>query len=207
MTKKETITLLKVLKVSYPKFSIADNDEELQLQINTWYAIFKDESYPVIQQATLNLIKTFKYPPSIADVKEAIFKLQNPDIMTEQEALNTIIDSLDYYRPKRAFENLPPILQKIVGSADRLKEWSQMDVQTVTSVIGSNLQRSYRVMLQREIENQKTGKWQPTVDRQIEAEKEPKQIENQKTQKEKEEEQKSILEIIAKAKKLAKGEQ
>ena len=55
---------------------------------------------------------------------------------------------------KEEFEKLPPILQRLVGSPSKLKEWALMDADTVNSVVASNLMRSYKVIAEKEKEFQ-----------------------------------------------------
>ena len=47
------------------------------------------------------------------------------------------------YNSREEFNRLPDTLRRLVGSPEQLKAWSQMDADTVQSVIGSNFQRSY----------------------------------------------------------------
>jgi len=68
------------------------------------------------------------------------------------EAWDMVRRAISYYHANEAFRNLPPILQKIVGSPNQLREWALMDVETVNSVIQSNFMRSYRAMAARERE-------------------------------------------------------
>lgn len=159
MKKTEIVKLLTILKVTYPKFFISNDDEETGIQIDTWYAVLKDDDFGIVQQATFNLIKTLKFPPTIADIKEAIRKIQYPNTMTEQEAVNFIMKALEdgYYNSRKAFDCLPEILRKVVGSPSQLAQWSVMEIDTVQSVVASNISRSYRVLLERELERQKTN--------------------------------------------------
>ena len=42
------------------------------------------------------------------------------------------------------FNKLPYILQRLVGSANKLREWARMNSETLETVVGSNFMRSYR---------------------------------------------------------------
>ena len=176
MNKQETVKLLSMLKVAYPKFFVSTTDEEMQMQISLWFNCLKDYSFDMIQQSVYNLIKTLKFPPTIADITESVRKLMYPDELTEQEAVNLIIKSLDnaYYKPNAAFNSLPKILRRVVGDPQQLKQWAIMDNNAVQSVVSSNLQRSYRALLQNKKEKQLTGKY---IEDQIAPPKEVKQIE------------------------------
>ena len=60
--------------------------------------------------------------------------------------------AISYYNATETFSRLPPILQKIVGSPNTLREWAQMEAETVDSVIQSNFMRSYKVRAAQEKE-------------------------------------------------------
>ena len=42
------------------------------------------------------------------------------------------------------FDNLPPLIQKIVVSPNQLSEWGRCDIEEVNTVIQSNFMRSYK---------------------------------------------------------------
>ena len=42
MNKQETVKLLSMLKVAYPKFFVSTTDEEMQMQISLWFNCLKD---------------------------------------------------------------------------------------------------------------------------------------------------------------------
>ena len=73
-------------------------------------------------------------------------KLTAPNEMTEQEAWSLVLKALSNgtYGSQKEFDKLPPVLQRLVGSPNQLKEWALMDSDTVNSVVASNFQRSYR---------------------------------------------------------------
>ena len=56
------------------------------------------------------------------------------------------------YHASERFEELPEVVKKAVGGPQNLREWSQMDSDTVGSVIQSNFLRTYRVVRNRERE-------------------------------------------------------
>ena len=155
MTKKETLQLLTILKTVYPKFFISTDVEELKVQAETWYLILGNENFETVKQATLNLIKTLKFPPTIADVLESLRKIQFPNELSEQEAVNLIMKAIsNSYNVHTAFKELPKILQRIVGSPKQLYSWGMMELDTVQSVIASNVGRSYRSMMKHHQEQQ-----------------------------------------------------
>jgi len=152
MTREETKAILAVLKAGYPNFYKDMTKEDAKNTVDLWATMFADEKPQIVIEAVKSLICTLKYPPTIADVKEKIALITQPPAMTEMEAWDMVRRAISYYHANEAFTNLPPMLQKIVGSPNRLREWAMMDSETVNSVIQSNFMRSYRIMTARERE-------------------------------------------------------
>ena len=152
MTRQEALAVMAMLKTAYPNFYKDLSKEDISAAVNLWATMFSEESIQVVTEAIKALICTLKYPPTIADVKEKIHLLTQPQGMCELEAWDTVRRAISYYNAQENYNSLPPILQKIVGSPNQLREWALMDVDTVNSVIQSNFMRSYRVMAERERE-------------------------------------------------------
>ena len=143
MTRQEALAVMAMLKTAYPTFYKNFSKEDISAAVNLWATMFSEE-FQVVTEAIKALMCTLKYPPTIADVKEKIAMITQPLMMTEMEAWSRVRGAISYYHANEAFANLPPMLQKIVGSPNQLREWALMDVETVNSVIQSNFMRSYK---------------------------------------------------------------
>ena len=152
MTREETKAILAVLKAGYPNFYKDMTKEDAKNTVDLWATMFADDSARLVTEAVKSLICTLKYPPTIADVKEKIHLLTQPQGMSELEAWNTVRRAISYYDAQENYNSLPPMLQRLVGSPNQLREWAVMDRETVNSVIQSNFMRSYRIMAARERE-------------------------------------------------------
>jgi hypothetical protein len=152
MTRQEALAVMAMLKTAYPTFYKNFNKEDINAAVNLWATMFSEEPIQVVNEAIKALMCTLKYPPTIADVKEKIRKITQPDEMTEMEAWQMVRRAISYYHANEAFANLPSILRKIVGSPNQLREWALMDVETVNSVIQSNFMRSYKAKVAQEKE-------------------------------------------------------
>lgn len=144
MTRQEAIKIMTILKTAYPNFYKDYSKEELNAAIDLWATMFVDEHPKIVTEAVKALICTHKYPPTIADIKEKIATITRPQEMTEMEAWQKVKAAISYYNAAENFERLPPILQKVVGSPNTLREWAVMDGEVVNSVIQSNFMRSYK---------------------------------------------------------------
>jgi len=152
MTRQEALAVMAMLKTAYPTFYKNFNKEDISAAVNLWATMFSEESIQVVTEAIKALICTLKYPPTIADVKEKVAMITQPQEMTEMEAWERVKRAISYYHATEAFASLPPILQKIVGSPNTLREWAVMDIATVNSVIQSNFMRSYKARVAKERE-------------------------------------------------------
>lgn len=155
MNREETAAIMSILQAAYPHFYKGKTAEEMATALDLWAMMFVDDSAKLVTEAVKALLTTLKYPPTIADVKEKILMLTRPPDMTEQEAWNLVykaIQSANYYAQEN-FDNLPPILQKLVGSPNQLKEWAQMEPKPL-EVACSNFMRSYTARVKQEKEYQ-----------------------------------------------------
>ena len=148
MTRDDTLDLLSILKAAYPNFYRDMTRKDADQVVSLWSEMFKDEPVEVVALAVKAHIATDKkgFPPHIGAIKDAIVKIQQPNEMTELEAWGLVQKALrnGYYGAQEEFDKLPPVVQRLVGSPNQLREWAQMDSETVSSVVASNFQRSYK---------------------------------------------------------------
>lgn len=156
MTRDDTLDLLSVLKAAYPNFYRDMTRNDANHVIDLWSEMFKDDPAELVALAVKAHIATDKkgFPPHIGAIKDAIVKIKQPDEMTELEAWGLVQKALrnGYYGAQEEFDKLPPVVQRLVGSPNQLREWSLMDTETVSSVVASNFQRSYKVRAAKERE-------------------------------------------------------
>lgn len=154
MTRDDTLDLLSILKAAYPNFYRDMTRKDADHVISLWTEMFKDEPAEVVALAVKRHIATDTkgFPPHIGAIKDAIVKIMQPDEMTEMEAWALINKATknSAWHSAEEFEKLPPVLQRLVGSPNQLKDWSQMDEATVQSVVASNFQRSYKARAKHE---------------------------------------------------------
>lgn len=148
MTREETLGIMSVLKAAYPAYYRDMQRSEAEQVVGLWAAMFADEPVEIVAMAVKAHIVNDKkgFPPHIGAIKDAIYKLQQPEEMTELEAWGYVRKAISngIWGSKKEFDALPPILQRLVGSPNQLREWAMMDEDTVASVVASNFQRSYR---------------------------------------------------------------
>ena len=111
MTKKEFALGLKILQSSYSR----DFNEE---DVKIWYMQFKDEDGQAFHKAVKNIIRTFRFMPSIADILYEIKKIEIPDLTLnyEQEFENVrkAIRQYGLYRTAQLMASLKPKTRETV---------------------------------------------------------------------------------------------
>lgn len=136
-------------------------DADREALVKDWYRIFKDYDYRVVQIALdylinnvkIENIQLFNQADLKSEIKSKIVKLTTQEQLSEIEAINMIkkaVSRSGWYSVEE-FEKLPPILQKLVDTPSRLKQWSQMGSEFDTVVL-SQLRKGYDIMLKREQE-------------------------------------------------------
>ena len=148
MTKEEIGKVLAVINAYYPYFFRDMNADGKRGIIALWERQFAEYEYAVVVSAldAYIAVDDQNKAPNVGMLKSLIRKMTQPEEMTEQEAWEKVANALrnSGYNSVSEFEKLPEPIKRVVGSPNQLKEWSQMDVETLQSVVASNFQRSYR---------------------------------------------------------------
>ena len=156
MTLEEAAKIVGILEFNYPDTRRHQSDEAYITYIRNWHSFFEHDRFELVEAAVRAYIATSteRFMPNVGQIKEQIRKLTAPEQMSEAEAWTRIKKALSngLYGAEEEYAKLPPVLQRLVGSPSRLREWAQMDADTVESVIGSNIQRSYRAISAQEAE-------------------------------------------------------
>ena len=108
MDKPETMKLMALIVAAFPNCKLNPEDEN---QRAVWHDMLQDLPLSTAAIATKAMIATLKYPPSIADIREAVAKAQaeSRGDLTAGEALAKLRRALSrygYYDPTGARECL-----------------------------------------------------------------------------------------------------
>ena len=158
MTVQETGIIMEILATAYPRFYSAQGGTDPRKAVQLWAEMFADDPVKLVAAAVKALIVTDAkgFPPSIGAVKEKLRQIAQPAQMLPAEAWAVVWRAVQRsgYNSRSEFEKLPDTLKRLVGSPEQLKAWSQMDADTVQSVIASNFQRSYQARAKQEADFQ-----------------------------------------------------
>ena len=163
MNREETLAIMGVLKAAYPNYYKDMKRDEAEGIVALWTEMFKDDPAAVVGLAVKAHIANDKkgFPPHIGAIKDAIVKLKTPGELelSEMEAWMLVRRAIhgasteEWSRKKRYgdrtsaqynFDNLPEVLQHIVGSPSQLAQWEKLDDDEIDTVLQSNFMRSYR---------------------------------------------------------------
>lgn len=156
MTRSDAAQIIATMQLNYPDTFRGMSEKVLFATVDLWQRMFSAEPAALVQAAVEAHIRTStdRFMPNIGQIKEEIRKLTAPEQLSEAEAWTLVSAALKNcgYNAREEYAKLPLILQRIVGSPNQLREWSQMDSDVVQSVIASNVQRSYRAISAQEAE-------------------------------------------------------
>lgn len=138
MNRTEILKIMAVMKAAYPNYYSKKGGEELESIVNLWEEMLKDVSYELASIGLKSLIKTRTdtFPPNIAELRESVSMLIEADT-TNIDMWNLIAKACrnGYYGSKEEFNKLPPDCQRWVGNPQNIKELSQLDTNTLNTVV------------------------------------------------------------------------
>ena len=150
ITREETKKMILYLHMAYRDFC---GDKDLTSVVNIWHDAFKDYDVKVVEIAAKNYVKTNEFAPTIAGVMKQIRQISKTETETDLWALIQKAASNGIYNSAEEFEKLPPECQSFVGSADALKELSQIDMATMETVVkGQFLKRVEAIQSHQEVQ-------------------------------------------------------
>lgn len=150
MTIDDTKKLLATVNALYPNWRV-DNPQETAA---AWHWIIKEYPVDVVMAGLEIFAKTDNsgFAPSASQIISCINKPKDNEYLPEGEAwalVKRAIQDGGYHSVER-FNELPPLVQKAVGGASMIQQWAMCESEEVNTVVMSNFQRSYRVIVDRQ---------------------------------------------------------
>ena len=157
MTPKETAGILALMHEYYDKM-----EPSTQSTVKAWHLVLCEYSFDAIKDAVVSFVKSDAkgFPPKpgqlIAQItrngaKDAEAEAQEAWVLIRKAISNagTSHDWLgDHLDPKthaeHRFDELPPMVQRIVGNPQQLTRWGEMDTGQLDTVVQSNFLRAYK---------------------------------------------------------------
>ena len=160
MTRAEAAMILAEMAINYPDTESRLSNDARKAKANLWAAAFTEEPFEMVQAAVNAYMvnNSARFAPNIGQIKEQIRQLIHPDELTEAEAWAAVRAALrnSAYNATEEFAKLPPLAQRVIGSAAELKAYAMLEEAEALTVFASNFQRGYRTVQMREAAMEKT---------------------------------------------------
>lgn len=145
------VQIMAVISAAYPRFYDKQTETDKIAALRLWYRHFEYVDYNVMLKAVDAVISKNKFPPAIAEIYEKLNIVLGIYDITETEAWSCVLKIIrrgqtDY---QRQFELLPPIIQDTLGSADKLKEWSEVNDRAIDVIISNEFQQAFSAETER----------------------------------------------------------
>lgn len=156
MTRKESAQIIGIMQTVYLDSFKNLSADAIQSTVAIWANVFEDDPASAVQAAVMAHISatTDRFMPPPGAIKQRLVEIKTGGNLTAGEAWQLVYAAAQrgIHHAQEEFDKLPPIVQRLVGSPNQLREWAMMDAETVQSVIASNFQRSYAVRAEKERE-------------------------------------------------------
>jgi len=152
MTREEVKELLMTIKAIYPNFNV--KPEEMTPTINAWHLML--EEYPA--SAIAGSLKVYTrtnstgFAPAVSQLINGLYKTRSNNQISEGEAWALVKKAIQdgNYHAEERFNELPPLVQKAVGTSNMIRQWAMCESSEVNTVVMSNFQRNYKTILTRQ---------------------------------------------------------
>lgn len=94
MNKADTTRLIGYIVLAYPNADKYKDEEQVRATVSLWARIFADDDPAIVALAVDKHISTSKWPPSVAEIKENMAEITNPDIIPPDIAWAAVADQL-----------------------------------------------------------------------------------------------------------------
>ena len=156
MNRQETGQIMNLLSFAYPRYYAGLDKTREKNAVNMWTTIFAEDDPRLVVAAVRSFIEMDEkgFPPVPGQIKAKIRLLTERGETSESEAWNMVRKAVrnSGYESREEFGKLPPLIRKLVGSPNQLREWALMDSETFNSVVSSNFLKAYRIQSARERE-------------------------------------------------------
>jgi len=152
MTIQDVKAVLQMLTANYGDDFYKGTDEASVLKL--WAVQFANDDPKEVMAAAMNCIATLTWRPRIADIRKRMASNETHGQMTAVEAFQEISKAVargyDRASATEAYNDLPPILRRVVGFPAQLISWRKVSDESFQTVIMSAIRESYREIAQEE---------------------------------------------------------
>lgn len=156
MNAEESLKICSIIKVAYPNSCKDFSKDDVKNMVALWTMQFADIPYNYVSIALNTFISTNTsgFPPTIAQIKEIIYDQSTPNKLNDIDAWLLVRKACrnSLYHSDEEYAKLPPIVQKVVGSASVLRQYAMCESREM-QFIETQFKKDYKTAVQREREN------------------------------------------------------
>lgn len=148
MTEREALKLVSVAIANFP----AMQEKDMRPTAALWFKMLEDIPYRLAEKALLKVLSLAKFFPTVAEIREAVVYLRNPDQITSAEAWGLVVAAIrrysGIYNPDKVYAALPDTVARVAKMMD-IREIGLSENQDVTR---AQFMRMYDTVAARERE-------------------------------------------------------
>jgi len=149
MTLQETMSLMKILSVTYPRDAAYNDPSKVANTAEVWTMLLEDLPVKLVLVAVKKHCLTSRFPPTIAEIREAATVTAKPHLqITAAEAWGEVMKAIrgyGYYREEEALESLSEQTRAVVKTIG----WKDVCVCEEPDIIRGQFRRAYETMAAR----------------------------------------------------------
>lgn len=154
MKKSETVSCIRYLDAAYPNAYKRFDMEKFENLIAVWYNTFSEYPVEMVMVGIQGYISTDTsgFPPAPGQVIKVIQDITRQEETNSMEAWAIVKRAVNSPRDraKEVFDNLPPLIQKVIGGHGQLLAWGNVGEDEFETVIQSNFMRTYEAEKKRQ---------------------------------------------------------
>lgn len=149
--------LLTVIRLNYPQSFRDYTKQQSVAYMDMMYEAFKDDPAELVVSAVKSIIysDTREFAPNIGQIKNKMYELSHTSSSIDAQGAWSLVKKAlrrSGWYAQEEFESLPTEVQDYIGDAQTLHEWSQMDTQTLDSVVASNFLKNFKARTEKKKE-------------------------------------------------------
>ena len=144
MNKRQFSMIIAALKSNYRNFGVESKE-----QMEFWYSMLQDIDYPILETAVKKLVSELVYPPTIADIRNAVAETTEMPALDAAGAWGEVRDAIRYYgsyRKKDALESLSPLTRQVVQGMG----WQELCYSENQMADRAHFMKMYETLVERE---------------------------------------------------------
>ena len=116
MERANAVRLIAIIVTAYPNSDKFKDKESVNNAVNLWGEFFADDDERIVALAVRKHIATSKWPPAIAEIREIMAQITNPDLIPPDEAWEAVSKLMNTH-PERLYNRTTAYLPAAIAEA------------------------------------------------------------------------------------------